>query len=165
MGAQLLVDVPPASPPRRDVVVSTLGVKASAPHFWLTKVRYISARYTMGMTVSTPIWINVGAGQLVAHIWYPTQIIAARMTIIPIYHGISRFRGAAFAIESSRASLNEREVRFVRLLHVDPDQAPLASLHYSCTPKCALHASVYAQAIAILSYRTIGTPDWISNGR
>jgi hypothetical protein len=78
--------------------------EVSDPHFWLTKVRYISARYTTGMTVSTPIWINVGAGRLVAHIWYPTQITAARMTIMPIYHGISRlFRGAAFAIESSDA--------------------------------------------------------------
>jgi hypothetical protein len=39
------------------------------PHFWLTKVRYISTRYTIGITVSTPISMNVGAGQLVAHIW------------------------------------------------------------------------------------------------
>jgi hypothetical protein len=56
----------------------------------------------MGMTVSTPISTNVGAGQLVAHIWYPTQITAARMMTTPIYHGISRgFREAACVIEAS----------------------------------------------------------------
>jgi hypothetical protein len=54
---------------RRVCCIISGTVLPCGAHFWLTKVRYISARYTSGMTVSTPIWMIVGAGQLVAHIW------------------------------------------------------------------------------------------------
>ena len=44
-----------------------LTLRGLAAYSWLTKVRYISTKYTMGTTVSTPSSMMVGAGQLPDH--------------------------------------------------------------------------------------------------
>jgi len=60
-------------------------------HSWLVKVRYISTKYTTGMTTSTPASIRVGAGQLPAHIRKPTQYTATRRSEADV-PGVKRSR-------------------------------------------------------------------------